>query len=189
MAGRQVVAALILLLVLTSGATNAQAQDAQDGPYAWSSLNSQQRTALAPLSHDWDDMSDFRKQKWLGIAKRYAKLSPVEQARMQDRMREWIDLTPSQREIVRNQFKVLRSAPAEAKNELGRKWQEYAALPTEEKKRLADAAPHTRVSSIPTNAVGPRPITLSPYTAAAPKALSQPPPGGKSRPLASTQAH
>lgn len=187
MAGRYVFAALILLLALVSGTASAQSQDA-DGPYAWSSLNSQQRTALAPLSHDWDDMSDFRKQKWLGIAKRYARLSPVEQARMQDRMREWIDLTPSQREIVRNQFKVLRSAPAEAKNELGRKWQEYAALPTEEKKRLAENAPRPRVTSIPANAVSSRPFSLSPYTAAAPKALSQTPPGGKSRPLASAQA-
>ncbi len=187
MAGRHVFAALILLLALASGAASAQTHEAAEGPYAWSNLSSQQRTALAPLSHDWDDLSDFRKQKWLGIAKRYSKLGPVEQARMQDRMREWVDLTPSQREIVRNQFKVLRSAPVEAKNELGRKWQEYAALPTEEKKRLADSAPRPRVTAIPTIAGNTLPLPLTPYTTAAPKVLSQTPPGGKSRPLTSAQ--
>lgn len=191
MAGRYVFSALILLFALAPCLAGAQSQDSSDGPYAWSRLNAQQRTALAPLSREWNEISDFRKLKWLGIARRYSRLKPLEQARMQDRMREWINLTPTQREIVRNQFKVLRSVPSETKNELGRKWQEYAALPLEEKKRLAENAQRGHVTAIPSAAMGARLTTddsdgsmISPYSTIAPRVLSQtPPPGGRSRPF------
>lgn len=185
MAGRNLFLAAITLALLQL--TPALAQTAADGLLianqpSWNRLNAQQRTALAPLSHDWNSLPDARKQKWLGIARRYTRLSPVEQARMQDRMREWVALTPVQRETVRNQFKTLRTSP-EQRNELGRKWKEYEALPDEEKERLAQTAPKARLSAIPPSAASAVPV--SPYAAAVPRFLNQTPPGGKSRPLAS----
>jgi len=36
----------------------------------WAQLNSEQQAVLAPLAKDWDDFTDFRKKKWIGIAKR-----------------------------------------------------------------------------------------------------------------------
>src|SRR5689334_16196231 len=64
---------------------------------AWSSLSTDQRTVLAPLSKEWDNMENFRKKKWLGIAERYAKMTPDEQQRVQKRMRDWATMTPEQR--------------------------------------------------------------------------------------------
>jgi hypothetical protein len=183
MAGRLFLAALTFSLLLPA-ATFAQEGGLLYVQPSWSQLNAQQRTALAPLSAKWNSLPESGKQKWLGIARRYAALSPVSQARMQDRMREWIALTPSQREIVRNQFKSLRKAPQEQKTELGRKWQEYEALPSQERKRLAQSAPKTRISAIPTEATAESAPRISPYSAIVPKTLNQTPPGGGPRPLA-----
>ncbi|MBS1208061.1 MAG: hypothetical protein H6R19_459 [Proteobacteria bacterium] len=170
MAGcRRLVTALILLLA----ALSVQAQSLAQQP-VWSQLNAQQRTALAPLSSEWNSMSDARRQKWLGIARRYASLSPIEQARMQDRMREWVALTPAQRELARTQYKKLRSAPAAQKVELERKWQEYEALSSEEKQRL-QAKPVTRIT-VSAGASQP----AAPYATTVPKLLIQAPPSTKS---------
>lgn len=175
----------LILVALAAGNAYAQPRNSTSEALAWRKLNAQQRTALAPLSGEWASMSEFRKQKWLGIARQYARRSPIQQARMQDRMREWVMLTPAQREIVRNQFKVLQSVPSETRNELGRKWLEYSALPPEEKRRLAETAPHNKVTAIPTEAIRYKHFSLSPYAAIAPKVLQQKPPGGDPRPLGS----
>jgi hypothetical protein len=132
------------------------------------------------LSKEWNDMPDARKQKWLGIARRYAALSPIEQARTQDRMREWIALTPAQRELARNQYKRIRAAAPEQKIELSRKWQEYEALSSDEKERLkATPAVQISISSTASQPAGSYAIT-------APKLLTQAPPSNKLRPLAAT---
>jgi len=175
----------LILVALAAGNAYAQPRNSTSDALSWRRLNAQQRTALAPLSGEWANMSEFRKQKWLGIARQYARRNPVQQARMQDRMREWVMLTPAQREIVRNQFKILQSVPSETRNELGRKWQEYSALPPEEKQRLAESAPRNKVTAIPTEAIRYKHFSMSPYSAIAPKALRQKPPGGGSRPLGS----
>lgn len=179
MAGRYLLAALILLLALQAPAQAQAGSVLGSGQQpVWSQLNAQQRTALAPLSKKWNAMSDARKQKWLGIARRYAALSPVEQARMQDRMREWIALTPAQRELARIQYKKLRAAPQAQKIELERKWQEYEALSSEEKQRL-QASPVTRIA-VPASSSQP----AAPHITTVPKLLTQAPPSSKSRPLA-----
>lgn len=174
MAGRYF-AALILLCALQ---VPALAQTP-----GWKQLNAQQRTALAPLSKEWDSLPDGRKQKWLGIARRYGALGSVEQARLQDRMREWVDLSPEQRTFARNQYKKLRTASKEQKRELGLKWQEYEALPKEEKERLQAASTPLR-GPVVTGAS----LPSTPYATALPKTLLQAPPSSKHRPLASASS-
>lgn len=131
---------LCLLVVLAlSGAVPANAATSRQPE--WSQLNAQQRTALAPLVREWGMLSDDRRQKWLGIARRYPQMNDIEQARMQDRMREWALLSPHQREQARNQYLRLHqqlALPAEL--DLRAKWQEYSALPAEERLRLRENA-------------------------------------------------
>lgn len=171
MVGRPFLTTLIFSLALSEAAlAQTAASMLPTVQPAWSQLNAQQRTALAPLSKEWNDFTDNRKQKWLGIAKRYAALSPLEQARMQDRMREWIGLSPAQRNLARAQYKKLRQAPQEQKIELSRKWQEYEALSSNEKQRL-QTTPLALAS----------PATLTPVKP--PKTLLAAPPRSKSRAL------
>lgn len=103
---------------------------------AWSQLSSAQKATLAPLVNDWDKMENYRRKKWLGIADRYGKMSPDEQARVQQRMREWVAMTPQQREKVRDSYKEFRQLPPETKQTVKEKWETYSSLPEEEKARI-----------------------------------------------------
>jgi Protein of unknown function (DUF3106) len=100
----------------------------------WANLSHPQQEALAPLAGEWNKMSALRKQKWLDIANRFASMKPDEQARVHERMREWIKLTPEQRHMVRENYaRAKRIDPGEKTLQ----WEQYQQLPEEQKKKLA----------------------------------------------------
>ena len=102
----------------------------------WSLLSAQQQTILAPLAAEWDKLDNIRRKKWLGIAELYPAMKPDEQQRMQDRMREWANLTPEQRARVRDTYKEFNQLPSEQKQTVKQKWEAYSRLPPEEQMRL-----------------------------------------------------
>lgn len=74
-------------------------------------------------------MDPVKKKKWLGIAKRYPKMKPSEQQRMQLQMHDWYSLTPEQRELVREKYKTIKKLPPDKRHEIKRKWREYEQVP------------------------------------------------------------
>lgn len=114
---------------------------------AWSELTAAQQQALAPLAAEWDSLDSFRKNKWLAIGNRYATMKPEEQQRVQERMREWVTLTPDQRRMARENYSRARKLNADQKSA---QWEQYQQLPEEEKKKLAaDAAAKKKVTALP----------------------------------------
>ena len=106
----------------------------------WTELTPQQQQTLAPLAKDWDELSVFRKKKWIGIAARYPAMTPEQQQRVHTQMKPWTDLTPEERKAARERYlKHHKSAPdqREAKRQ---KWQEYKALPESEKRKFREKA-------------------------------------------------
>lgn len=136
----------------------------------WTELSAIQKQALAPLSPEWDKMSELGKKKWLGIADRYATMKPDEQARLQERMRDWVKLTPEQRMSARENYAKSTQLKPEHKSA---QWQQYQQLSEEEKKRLADENQKKKsVTNLPSESVknpkilapikvGPTPTTTS----------------------------
>ena len=59
----------------------------------WKKLKLSQQKILEPLAESWDAMESERKKKWLGVAKRYPKMSFQEQQRIQSPMQNWNALT------------------------------------------------------------------------------------------------
>ena len=106
----------------------------------WSELTVEQKTILAPLSYDWDGMDYARQKKWLGITRRFFKMTADEQRRVQVQMQDWGKLTPEQRRLARENFITANKLPVEKKEQLRLKWQEYSSLPDEEKERLKQQA-------------------------------------------------
>ncbi|HRD88875.1 MAG: DUF3106 domain-containing protein [Candidatus Accumulibacter sp.] len=106
----------------------------------WTELTVEQKIVLAPLSDDWDILESNRQKKWLGIARRFASMTPAEQRRIQTQMQEWGKLTPAQRAQARENFITASQLPAEKKEELRQKWEEYSSLPEAEKERLKQQA-------------------------------------------------
>lgn len=125
----------------------------------WHELTSEQKQVLSPLAKEWDDMEHYRRKKWLGIVKTYGKLNAGEQQRVQERMQEWVRLTPEQRRSVRQQYQEFNRLSADQKEQLKRQWQLYANLSEEEKSRLKAKAINGKALSgtatPPANALSP----------------------------------
>ncbi|MGI4844364.1 MAG: DUF3106 domain-containing protein [Janthinobacterium lividum] len=123
----------------------------------WRELSRSQRTALQPLQPEWDGMDGIRKRRWLELSARFASMSPDEQARVHERMRQWMRLTPAQRNLARENFSKTR------KLDPGKKaatWESYKQLSEEEKRRLARSGgkpqgapslPHSPIIDTPTS--------------------------------------
>ncbi|WP_083438965.1 DUF3106 domain-containing protein [Herbaspirillum autotrophicum] len=124
----------------------------------WADLSPALQQALAPLSGEWDKMEDARKEKWLAIGNRYARMTPAEQLRVQDRMREWVKLTPVQRRAVRENYTRANKLNADQKSA---QWKEYQQLSDEQKKKLSQAKLPKHVAALPaTQNKAPPPIQL-----------------------------
>lgn len=120
----------------TSPAAASPAAAGRRRPLSWARLTPAQHAALAPFADQWDGFSDARKRKWLKIASRFAKLSPDDQKRLQERMTEWAKMTPEQRRVARENYQSAKELSAQARE---RAWKAYQQLPEEQKERLAAA--------------------------------------------------
>ncbi|MDO5625235.1 MAG: DUF3106 domain-containing protein [Pseudomonadota bacterium] len=136
--------ALALGLIALAG-TPALAQPAAAsagaaaGDVAWTELSAEQKAALSPLAALWPTLGGEHQRKWVALAYNYSRLTPEEQATLQSRMAEWASLTPAQRRQARLNFgEVRRALPADERRA---KWEEYQALPPQERERLAKDRP------------------------------------------------
>lgn len=111
----------------------------------WRSLTPGQQVALQPLQGEWDQMDSVRKQKWLQLANRFSSMKPEEQQRVHDRMREWVKLTPAQRELARETYARARKIAPEQKTA---SWESYQQLPEDQKKKLAASAAGRKSTSV-----------------------------------------
>jgi uncharacterized protein DUF3106 len=115
-------AALTLWLCIAISAFAAAADKKQPD---WSQLTPEQQQILAPLSSDWNNFDERTRKKWVLLAKRYPKMKPQEQQRLQTQMKEWAKLTPEQRRIARENYKKLAKQPPEKREAVKQKWQEH----------------------------------------------------------------
>lgn len=100
----------------------------------WQKLSASQKTALAPLSSLWTQISPAQKNKWLAISNNFDKLSGKEQAVLHERMANWAALSPQQRAQARLTFNETKSLGSDEKKT---HWEAYQALSADEKKKLA----------------------------------------------------
>ena len=71
-----------------TGNTKKTASKKPSNNLSWRALTLAQQLAFAPLAGEWDRMDAQRKEKWLAIGTKYARMSPAEQSRLQERMRD-----------------------------------------------------------------------------------------------------
>ncbi|HEX7218292.1 MAG TPA: DUF3106 domain-containing protein [Burkholderiales bacterium] len=103
---------------------------------AWAELTAEQQMILAPLKAEWDSLERERRRKWIGVAKRYPKMTPQAQERVQRRMQIWANLTPEQRRHARETYKALAKTPPAKRDRLREQWAEYQQLPQHERESL-----------------------------------------------------
>ena len=138
MTRRVAIAHVALAVALCCALGAASAAGPQKKNPSWNELSAEQQQILAPMAPpEWDQLDAQRKSKWLGIAKRYPKMSPTEQRRVQSRMQKWVKLTPEQRRQARETYKQIGKLPPEKKKDLRQQWSEYQTLPPHERSSLA----------------------------------------------------
>ena len=132
----------------------------------WVQLTPEQQHILAPLASDWNNFDNTRRKKWLLLAKRYPKMKPEQQQRLQTQMQEWARLTPAQRQIARENYKKLAKQPPEKREVVKQKWRE--------RQKLKQAAPN-QAAPAPAAAAAPA-LPGTPAAAAAPAGATPAPP-------------
>jgi hypothetical protein len=115
----------------------------------WAQLTPEQQQILAPLASDWNNFDATRRKKWLLTAKRYPKMKPEQQQRLQAQMRRWAELTPEQRRIARENYKKLAKQPPEKREMVKRRWQERQKLKQPSATAAPPAAPATSAPMAP----------------------------------------
>jgi hypothetical protein len=131
--------ALVVLTLAVAATGSAGAAWAQA---LWDELTPQQRVALAPLADQWPQLNPEQQRDWMAVSRRYARMTPGERQILQDRMIEWVALTPNERNQARFNFNAIKSSLSAEQRRA--KWEEYRNLPPAERARLAKNrhAPH-----------------------------------------------
>ena len=112
----------------------------------WRDLSNAQQVALAPLEPEWDRMEGPRKRKWIEMSARFASMPASEQQRVHERMRQWMKLTPEQRELARENYSRTSRL---AQGDKAADWENYKQLSADQKRKLANSPAATRHKSIP----------------------------------------
>ena len=102
----------------------------------WSELTPAQRTVLAPLEPQWNTLTKEEKRPWLALAERLPKMKAAERARAEKRIREWAALTPEQRRLARNNYRLAKKLPKEQRVAT---WEQYQQMTPEQQAVLRQA--------------------------------------------------
>ena len=126
--------------------TTAKVAKKSEAKPGWNELTPAQQSALAPLASEWSKFEAARKEKWLVIANKFATMPPAEQERTQERMRDWLKLTPAQRRSARENYARAKKLDADTKSA---QWKQYQELSDEAKKKLSQTKLPKHVAAIP----------------------------------------
>ena len=99
----------------------------------WSELKAAQREVLAPLESDWNGMPRSSKLSWLKLADRVPRMKPEEREKAQARISEWAALTPEQRRLARNNYRLAQGLD---KDERVASWEQYSSMTPEQQSVL-----------------------------------------------------
>ena len=124
----------------------------------WVQLTPEQQQILAPLASDWNNFDNMRRRKWLLLVKRYPRMKPEQQQRLQTQMQQWANLTPAQRQIARENYKKLAKQPPEKREVVKQKWRERQKL---KQAAPTNAAPAPALPAVPGDAKAAPPLAPS----------------------------
>lgn len=118
--------AITLLFTLVGSAFSAAVPAPQKPAKPdWTELKPAQQQVLAPLKDHWAELDTTRRQKWVKVANSYPKMKPDEQARLQERMRDWIKLSSEERRAAREKYLAIKKLPPAKREDVKQQWQHY----------------------------------------------------------------
>ncbi len=102
----------------------------------WSDLKAKQREILAPLEPQWNALPSTSKRAWVKLADRVPRMRGADREKALERVREWASLTPEQRKLARNNFRLAHNLNPE---EVHANWEQYSQMTPEQRAVLRNA--------------------------------------------------
>ncbi len=99
----------------------------------WSELSPAQRETLAPLESRWNGLPLAKKRAWLTLTEKMPTMSAGDRAKAQARIQEWASLTPEQRRMARNNYRLAKSLD---RDERLATWESYNLMTPEQRSVL-----------------------------------------------------
>jgi hypothetical protein len=99
----------------------------------WKDLAADQQQLLAPFAEQWNTLPAEEKRAWVSLANRVPNMSQDERAKAQGRIVEWAKLSPDQRRLARQNYRLAKSLPSEQRVA---QWESYQTLTPEQQQVL-----------------------------------------------------
>lgn len=99
----------------------------------WSELKPAHQEVLAPFEPQWNTLPIEEKRAWIALAGKFPKMSAAEKRRVEKRIQEWAELTPVQRKLARQNYRLARQLPDD---ERVAQWEQYQTLTPEQREIL-----------------------------------------------------
>jgi hypothetical protein len=96
----------------------------------WSDLSESQRQVLQPFASQWNTWPAAEKRTWVALSDRVPRMKPKDQERALRRISEWAQLTPGQRQIARQNYRLARQLLP--RKERVAQWERYTQLTPEQ---------------------------------------------------------
>jgi len=140
----QVIAAVVACLVIALAAAIGPARAANEpiGPRAsllplvqplWNDLGPAQQAVLEPFAEQWNSWSAQEKRIWVSLADRVPRMAPQARERAQQRIRDWAALTPEQRRLARQNYRLAKRLPPDERQA---QWARYQEMTPEQRSVL-----------------------------------------------------
>ncbi len=137
--GQSILAACVLGCLALLAAQPIQAQQPVSrvipslGQPLWKDLRADQQQLLAPFADQWNTLPAEEKRAWVSLANRVPNMSQDERAKAQGRIVEWAKLSPDQRRLARQNYRLAKSLPSEQRVA---QWESYQTLTPEQQQVL-----------------------------------------------------
>jgi hypothetical protein len=103
------------------------------GQPLWKDLKAEQQQLLAPFADQWNTLPAEEKRAWVSLANRVPNMSQDERVKAQGRIVEWARLSPDQRRLARQNYRLAKSLPSEQRVA---QWESYQTLTPEQQQVL-----------------------------------------------------
>jgi hypothetical protein len=99
----------------------------------WAELSAFQQETLAPLQGAWNALPAAKKRSWLALTEKMPAMNPADRAAAQQRIREWAALSPEQRRMARDNYRLAKSLD---RDERLATWESYQQMTPEQRSVL-----------------------------------------------------
>lgn len=95
----------------------------------WHQLTAAQQGALMPLASIWDGLPTGQRETLLKLGAGYGRLDTRGQRLFRARLLQWTLLTPSQRQLARDNYRRLIDMPAAQQAQIRQRWRQACEPP------------------------------------------------------------